>query len=88
MQRRLRIQNRLGLHARAAAVFVKAAGAYQARISIATDGKRADAKSIMAVMSLGAALGTEVTLEASGEDAAEALAALEAIIKNNFGEED
>lgn len=86
--RRLRIQNRLGLHARAAAVFVKAAGAYQARIAIATEGKRADAKSIMSVMALGAALGTEVTLEACGEDAAEALAALEAVIKDKFGEEE
>lgn len=88
MRRRLQIQNRLGLHARAAAVFVKAAGAYQARISIATAEKTADAKSIMSVMTLGAALGTEITLEACGEDAAEALAALEAVIKDRFGEED
>ena len=82
----LRIRNKLGLHARAASVFVKAASAYQAQITIATADKSANGKSIMSVMALGAAPGTQVTLTATGADAKEALTTLTTLIKNHFNE--
>ena len=84
--RTLPLRNKLGLHARAASRFVKAASAYEAQVSIAAGGKTADGKSIMGVMTLGAAVGTEVTLTASGVDEAEAMAALIGLVEGRFGE--
>ena len=84
--RTLALRNKLGLHARAASRFVKAASAFQAQIAIAAGGKTADGKSIMGVMTLGAAVGTEVVLTASGVDEAEAMAALVALVEGRFGE--
>jgi len=83
-----RIVNRLGLHARAAAKLVRLAGRFESEITLRRDGQEADAKSIMAVMMLGATTGTELELEASGEDAQQALESLRTLISERFGEDE
>ena len=80
------IKNRLGLHARAAGLLVRAANKYQAEISIEKDGMVADAKSIMGVMMLAAAMGSEVKIRAEGPDAPKAVRALGRLIERRFGE--
>jgi phosphocarrier protein HPr len=66
----------VALHARPAATFVKTALKFQSRLTVGTDGKVADAKSILAVLALGAVGGTMLRLSAEGDDAREALTAL------------
>lgn len=83
-----RIVNRLGLHARAAAKLVRIAGRFESEITLRRDGQEADAKSIMSVMMLGATTGTELELEASGEDAQQALESLRTLISERFGEDE
>lgn len=86
LQRRLTIVNRLGLHARAAARFVAVASGYQAEIAVEQAGRRVNGKSIMGLMMLAAACGTELLVEASGDDAEAALNALEELVAGRFGE--
>lgn len=86
--RTLLIQNKLGLHARAASVLVKAAQTFASEIALANHAKTANGKSIMSVLMLEATLGTELRLEVNGEDEAAAAAALEALINDRFGEEE
>jgi phosphocarrier protein HPr len=78
--------NVLGLHARAAARFVQVASRFRSRITLSKDGRAVDAKSILGVLMLAAALGDRLTLSARGEDAQEAVAALSALILSRFGE--
>jgi phosphotransferase system HPr (HPr) family protein len=88
--RRLRIRNPSGLHARPAALFVRSAGVYRAsiRVSNTTRGTGpADAKSILAILSLGVSRGHEVELSAEGDDADEAMLALERLIESGIGEQ-
>ena len=66
----------VALHARPAATFVKTALRFRSRLTVATDVKKADAKSILAVLALGAVGGTVLRLSAEGDDAPDALAAL------------
>ncbi len=80
------IVHKLGLHARAAAKLTQLAGRYRSEVFIARGDKRVNAKSIMGVMMLAAGQGVPVTLDAEGEDADEALAALRALIDDRFGE--
>jgi phosphocarrier protein HPr len=80
------ISNKLGLHARASAKLTKLAGSYPCEVWISRGERRVNAKSIMGVMMLAAGMGTEVTLETSGEKEQEAMAALLALIKDRFGE--
>ena len=80
------ISNKLGLHARAAAKLTQVAGRFKSEIYIARAGQRVNAKSIMGVMMLAAGLGITVTVDAEGEDAAEALEAIERLFENKFGE--
>lgn len=91
-RREVTIINKLGLHARAAAKFVSCAAAYSARIRAGradgNGGELVDGKSIMAVMMLAAGKGTALVLEAEGEDAEAALAALCALIDNRFEEDE
>lgn len=68
------------LHARPAATFVKAAMGFSARVEVSTDGRSADAKSLLAVLALGARRGTELRLRADGDDAAQALDGLAAVV--------
>ncbi|MDR1921043.1 MAG: HPr family phosphocarrier protein [Candidatus Adiutrix sp.] len=81
------IKNRLGLHARAAAKLVRAAGEYQATIKLVKDGQAADARSVLSLISLGCAYDSKVTVHAEGIDAEGAVSALREIIENRFGEE-
>ena len=80
------ISNRLGLHARASAKLTKLAGSFRSEIFLSRNGRRVNAKSIMGVMMLAAGLGSEVILEAEGEQAQEAVDALLALIHDKFGE--
>ena len=73
---RVALPESVALHARPAANFVKTAMRFRARVSVGVNGKVADAKSILAVLALGATGGTLLSLSAEGEDAAEALDAL------------
>lgn len=86
-RRTLEIVNKLGLHARAAAQFVKVAGAFGATVSVEKDGQCVDGKSIMAVMMLAAARGARITVETEGADADAALEAIAALVADRFGED-
>ena len=80
------IVNKLGLHARASAKLTQLAGGFESEIWLSRSGRRVNAKSIMGVMMLAAGKGASVTVEAEGEDADAALAALRALIADRFGE--
>ncbi len=80
------IRNKVGLHARPAALFVKAAKGFKSKILVSKDNRVADAKSILNVLTLGAGQGANVTLRAEGEDEADAIGALKDLIESNFGE--
>ena len=84
----IRIVNRLGLHARAAASFVKLASSFSSDIHLVYGDQRVNGKSIMGIMMLAASKGTEMLIEASGQDEAEAAAALIDLINNRFGEDE
>ncbi len=78
------ITDELGIHARPAGLLVKLAGGYQSDISIVKDGKSANAKRIMALMSLSATKGTEITIQVEGPDEDEAAKAVEEFLKANL----
>jgi len=80
------IVNKLGLHARAAAKLTHIAGSYKSEIWLSRSGRRVNAKSIMGVMMLAAGQGSTVLIEASGDDAAQAMQALLQLIADKFGE--
>lgn len=87
MQRTVDIVNRLGLHARAAAKLVTLASKFTSDIRVQKDGREVSGKSIMGVMMLAAAKGSQITLIAQGDDAAQALDELAALVANRFDEE-
>ena len=84
----VKIINRLGLHARAAAQLVRLASGFQSKIILkrADNLVNADAKSILSVLTLAAAKGTKLDVEIEGNDEKAALAAVEKIFKDGFGE--
>jgi phosphocarrier protein HPr len=84
--RDLEIVNKLGLHARAAAKLVSCASRFGSRIEVERRGQRVNAKSIMGVMMLAASKGSLIVVEATGEDEEAALAAIEALVLDRFGE--
>lgn len=88
LERDIKIINRLGLHARAAAQLVRLASQFKSKIQIsrADNGVSADAKSILSVLSLAAARGTVLKLEFNGEDEKEAIIAVEKLFTEGFGE--
>ena len=86
--RELRIVNRKGLHARATAKFVQCAEAFSSSIQVTRCGETVGGTSIMGILTLGAGIGTTITVTALGDDAAQALDALERLVVNRFGEED
>jgi phosphocarrier protein HPr len=88
LSRQLTIVNRRGLHARASARFVKCAEGFDAEIRVTKDGQTVGGTSIMGLMTLAAAPGCRVELEAEGPDAAAALEALATLVEGGFGEED
>jgi phosphocarrier protein len=81
------LQNKVGLHARPAALFVQTAKKFQSTIRVRKDLKEGDAKSILDVLSLGAEHGTSITLIVEGEDAEMAAKALVDLINGKFGED-
>ena len=87
LRRTLRIANKRGLHARAAAKFVRTAGQFDAAIRLAFKGQEVSGLSIMGLMMLAAGIGSEVELVCSGRQAAGAMAALSALIESKFGED-
>jgi len=86
--RELKIVNRLGLHARAAAKLVKLSAGFAADIDIEKDGQRVNSKSIMGVMMLAASCGSTVTIYADGEDESAALDAVVDLIERRFDEDE
>lgn len=80
------ITNKLGLHARAAARLTQLASQFDSEIYISREKQRVNAKSIMGVMMLAAGKGTRVMLDAEGNDASQALAAIKQLFADNFGE--
>jgi phosphocarrier protein HPr len=84
----LTIVNTKGLHARASAKFVQCAAKFDARVTVNKDGGGAvSATSIMGLMMLGAGIGSEISIVATGREAAAALDALEALVAEKFGED-
>jgi phosphocarrier protein len=83
----LAIINQRGLHARASAKFVKCAEGFNADILVSRDGHTVPATSIMGLMMLAAAMGTSISVEASGPEAEKAVAALEALVQSKFDED-
>jgi len=81
------IMNTLGLHARAAAAFVKIANRFQADITVVKDESSVNGKSIMGVLMLAAAKDSRISITAKGADAKEAMEALGKLIEEKFGED-
>lgn len=81
------IENKTGIHARPASVFVQKASSFKSKVQLKAKGKTVDAKSILMIMSMGLVKGTEITICADGPDEAEAVAALKALVDAKFGEE-
>ncbi|HWP57211.1 MAG TPA: HPr family phosphocarrier protein [Candidatus Acidoferrales bacterium] len=84
--KKFQIQNKLGLHARAAATLVQTINRFSAEVKIAKDGQVVDGRSIMGLLTLGAAKDTKIQVEARGKDAEEAVRAIEKLIENKFHE--
>jgi phosphocarrier protein len=87
IRRRVLVSNRLGLHARAAARFVHTASRFRARITASRGDKAMDGKSILGILLLAAVQGTEIEIQAEGEDEEAAVEALSALVEGGFGEE-
>ena len=87
VERDLAVVNRLGLHARAAAKLVHAAAAFSSQIYLVKDGDEVDAKSILGILLLAAAQGSEVTVRCEGADEEEALEAIAGLFADRFGED-
>lgn len=81
------ITNRLGLHARAAATLVRVTGKFTSEVHIEKDGQRVNGKSILGLMTLAAAKGTEITVICAGADQEAAIEAIGTCINGRFGEE-
>jgi phosphocarrier protein len=81
------IVNTKGLHARASAKFVQCANKFEARISVKKDGNAVSGSSIMGLMMLGAGIGSELSISASGRQAQAAVDALAELVANKFGED-
>lgn len=86
VRKKLVIKNELGMHVRPASLFARTAGGFSSSITVIKGKQQVDGKSIMQLLMLGALQGSEVVIEADGEDADEAVAALEEVVHNNFGE--
>jgi phosphocarrier protein HPr len=81
-----RVINKLGLHARASAKLTKIAGAFPCQVWLSKGERRVNAKSIMGVMMLAAGIGNEIEIETDGDQEAQAMDALLALLADKFGE--
>jgi phosphocarrier protein len=82
----MEIKNKLGVHARAAALMVQTVNRYSAQVTISKDGQTADGRSIMGVLMLAATQGSTIEVEAAGQDAEQALKAIEKLVDKRFNE--
>src|SRR2546427_10381507 len=87
MTRDFMVSNKLGIHARPAAMFVRTANRFACEIFVEKDGEKVNGKSIMGLMMLAAGPGSKLTVQAEGGDAARALVELEALLKRKFDED-
>jgi phosphocarrier protein len=87
MTKHFLVANKLGIHARPAAAFVKIANRFRCDIFVEKDGEKVNGKSIMGLMMLAAGPGSKLTIHAHGNDASQALAEIETLIKNKFDED-
>jgi len=87
MTKDFHVSNKLGIHARPAAMFVKTANRFSCDIFVEKDCEKVNGKSIMGLMMLAAGPGSKVTVHANGHDASQALAELETLINRKFDEE-
>ena len=85
--RTVEIVNKRGLHARASAKFVKLAATFDAEVRVSKDGQTVDARSIMGLMMLGAAKGSEITIHVEGDQADLAIEKLIGLVVDGFGED-
>jgi phosphocarrier protein HPr len=88
IKKELMIENKLGLHARAAAQIVKTSNSFASKVTISKDGLEVDGKSIMGIMMLAAAKGSSVLLSVQGNDENAAIEGLERLFKDRFGEKE
>jgi phosphocarrier protein len=87
ISKELTVTNKLGVHARPAAMFVKTANRFDCEILVEKDGETVNGKSIMGIMMLAAGPGSKIQVHAKGQDAAQALVELEALLKRKFDED-
>jgi phosphocarrier protein HPr len=87
-EKKLVIRNKLGLHARPAALFVRTANRFQCEVTVQKGRQKVNGKSIMGVMMLAAGPGSHVTLIVKGVDAEQAIVELERLVESNFGEDE
>ena len=84
--KKMEIKNKLGVHARAAALLVQTVNRFSAQVSLSKDGQTADGRSIMGVLMLAATQGSTIEVEAAGQDAEQALKAIEKLVDKRFNE--
>ncbi len=87
IEKEITICNRLGLHARAAAKFVRTANNFKSKITLGKNARRIDGKSILGILMLAASKGTDLTLRVEGPDEREACQSLVSLIEDKFGED-
>ena len=87
LTKELTVQNKLGIHARPAAMFVKTASRFTCEIMVEKDGETVNGKSIMGLMMLAAGPGSKLSLHANGTDAQEAITEIEALLQRKFDED-
>ena len=87
MTKELTVSNKLGIHARPAAQFVKVANRFACNIFVEKDGEKVNGKSIMGLMMLAAGPGSRLTVYAEGNDASQALTEIESLLEKKFNEE-
>lgn len=85
--KKLTVLNKLGIHARPAAQFVRVASRFDSDVTVEKDDETVDGKSIMGLMMLAVGCGAEISVSTEGADEAEAMAALEELVGKKFGEE-
>jgi phosphocarrier protein HPr len=88
ISRDMLIVNRKGLHARATAKFVNCVDSFDAAITVSKGGETVNGNSIMGILTLGAGIGSTITVAASGNEAAAAVEAIGALVANRFGEDE
>lgn len=84
--KKIEIRNKLGVHARAAALLVQTVNKFSSQVNISKDGQTTDGRSIMGVLTLAATQGSKIQVEVNGEDAERAIKAIEKLIENRFNE--